>query len=116
MRISDWSSDVCSSDLWAGPAARRLRAVARRRQPGAVPDRLRRAPVGARHRRTARADAGASAGHDRMRRADGAGGITRAAADHRDLRPLAQLSGERSEAIRAGLSLLGIAQTVSYSK
>src|SRR3546814_5289186 len=22
MRISDWSSDVCSSDLWSGPVAR----------------------------------------------------------------------------------------------
>src|SRR3546814_3797803 len=34
MRISDWSSDVCSSDLVAGqlpPRPRRLRALARRR-------------------------------------------------------------------------------------
>src|SRR3546814_6322623 len=100
----------------SGPAARDLRACARSRQPGVVPDRLRRAPVGARHRRTARADAGASAGHDRMRRADGAGGITRAAAAHRDLRPLEPLSGERSEAIRGGLRIFWIAASLRRSE
>src|SRR3546814_4266140 len=35
MRISDWSSDVCSSDLLAGPhrPARRLRRIADHREP-----------------------------------------------------------------------------------
>src|SRR3546814_2245723 len=38
MRISDWSSDVCSSDLLAGEAFQRalLRAVARRPAPVAL--------------------------------------------------------------------------------
>src|SRR3546814_20236977 len=34
MRISDWSSDVCSSDLGAGPRAERIRKLADRRGSG----------------------------------------------------------------------------------
>src|SRR3546814_4290685 len=42
MRISDWSSDVCSSDLWAGLRCRRRkpRAAARRTRQENPPCRL----------------------------------------------------------------------------
>src|SRR3546814_2045707 len=49
MRISDWSSDVCSSDLWR-----------RRRAPAGA--RLRRQPAGGRQRHRSRARAESSGG------------------------------------------------------
>src|SRR3546814_2315609 len=50
MRISDWSSDVCSSDLRSAPARRRCRrCTGRRRRPGRW--RCRRWPVERRKRR-----------------------------------------------------------------
>src|SRR3546814_6602718 len=37
LRISDWSSDVCSSDLWAGPRRRHRRRRLRRAVPAPPP-------------------------------------------------------------------------------
>src|SRR3546814_2800694 len=93
MRMSDWSSDVCSSDL-------RLPQTARRRVALPVPDGLRRPHVRARDRRVAAAGARRSGRDDRGGRTRRARGSARAGAADRDLgavEPLIPTTAIRSE-------------------
>src|SRR3546814_17768441 len=50
MRISDWSSDVCSSDLWTRPDIPAREISALRENPALSPPRLHRAGQPLRHR------------------------------------------------------------------